>query len=119
MKEIIRRIEKLKPKSILTRMQIQRLVEALGEALAMVAEENLNRSKPFCEFNAISRDSILQGYLTVEERTEIANVLNDPTVSERMEQSLKAEVIKGNPFASALNVLTREELHRIIDENNS
>lgn len=118
MKEVIKRLNKLCPKSILTLAQRKRLVDALGESLADIAEKNLTKSKLFSEDKQHGRNRKLSEYITADERKEIAGILNDPIVVERIEQSLRNQVIAGIPFVHAMEALTIEELTTIIGEND-
>ena len=116
MKEITRRLNKLSSQSILTSTQRKRLVDALGESLADIAEKNLTNSKFFREDNQYGRNCKISGYLTAENRDEIAKILNDSSAAERMRRTLVDSVIAGVPFPSAMDVLTIDELNRIIGE---
>ena len=115
MKDITKRLNKLCPKSILTLLQRKRLVDALGESLADIAEKNLTNSKIFLEDNQCGRNRKISGYITAEEREEVARILDAPSVAERMQNSLETAVITGNPFPHAMDALTMDELTHLIE----
>lgn len=117
MKEITRRLNKLSSKSILTAAQRKRLVDSLGEHLADIAESNISNSKLFRDDNRYGRDNKVSGYITAEEREEVARILDDPSAADRMRESLEIAVMAGEPFPFALGVLTAQELTRIINES--
>lgn len=119
MKESIRRLNKLSPKSVLTLTQRKRLIDSLGESLAAVAEKNLAKSKLFFEDNQHGRNRKISGYFTVEECEEVARMLDEPSVATRMKEHLDAAVLSGHPFPSAMDILTVEELTQLIEACDS
>ena len=116
MKELIRRLNNLSPQSILTATQRKRLVDALGESLATIAEKNLSKSKAFIGNNQHERNRIINGYITTEERKEVARILNDPSIAIRMKEFQETSIISGNLSPSALSLLKDDELDKIIHE---